>query len=63
MKTFADTRRQPVDHTPARRPLVDVVADRNDGVSLALRSRGDFGETVTQQIESVSPAGQRIRRS
>lgn len=56
MKAFG-TGQQPVDHAPARRPLVDVVADRDDGIPLALRSRGNFGEAVAQQIETAMDVG------
>ena len=46
----ADARQQPFDDLPALRPLVDIVADRDDDAGFAARMRGDLAKRAAEQI-------------
>ncbi|OIQ71028.1 hypothetical protein GALL_473540 [mine drainage metagenome] len=52
-KPLANARQQPVDDRFAFRPLIDVIADRDNDAGLASGIRGDFSQTSTKQIASA----------
>lgn len=48
---LGNARQQPVDDLLALRPLVDVIADREDDAGIA--PCGDFSQTFVEQIKST----------
>src|SRR5271170_6328612 len=52
-KNVTDAPPQALDNFLALRPLIDVIADRDNDAGIAARMRGNTGKTVTKQIVSA----------